>query len=325
VKFIELCTIKSIQCKKTKRNIDYHHGINFRKVNKIVLLYCFLTIGIIQGADAKEQILFSKYSDDGYWQIWQMDTSGESQKQITTSPGDKREPFWIGPENKFGYRTSNGELFLCGLTSLDCKELVENLKPISSPHYAPQTHELVFVRFLPQQADVGDIWKIDLKTGETKVLSQSRFLSFQPRISSDGEKIVFIQKDEERLNQIWIMKADGSNQVKITEEYGRLASPELSADKQKILFTSNYRNNDFDLYQIDVDTKAITAVVQNEGMDTSPSYSLDNAHIVFVSNRSGESQIWAVDLPNGSPKQLTLGTASVDPIAVDIEEGTANQ
>lgn len=286
---------------------------------KIVLLYCFLTAGIIPKADAKEQILFSKYSDDGYWQIWRMDTNGENQKQMTESPGDKREPFWVGRENQFGYRTFNGELFLCGSAGGGCEELASDLKPISSPHYAPKTHELVFVRFLPQQADVGDIWKLDLQTKEAKVLSRSRYLSFQPRITLDGEKIVFIQKDEERLNQIWVMNADGLNQIKIAEEYGRMASPEFSRDKQKILFTSNYQNNDFELYEIDVAAKKITPVVKNEGMDTSPMYSLDDSKIVFISNRGGDSQIWIKDLSNGIVKQLTFGTSSVDPIWVEME------
>jgi len=295
-----------------------------KKVKTIKLNICYLLLGVLMlavegNAAASERVLFSRLSSDSYWQIWQMDADGGSQVQLTYSAGDKREPFFIERDNRLGYRTSNGELFLCSITGEDCQELVAELKPISSPHYAPQTHELVFVRFLPRQADVGDIWKIELETGATKVLSRSRLLSFQPRVTTDGKKIAFIQKNNDRINEIWVMNADGSEQVKVMDKYGRIAGPELSRDKKKILFTSNYLNNDFDLYQVDIASRKVEAVVQNTGLDTSPTYSPDNSWIAFVSNRSGEHQIWASDLSGKKVKQLTFGSPSVDPIWIAVE------
>ncbi len=38
---------------------------------------------------------------------------------------------------------------------------------------------------------------------------------------------------------------------------------------------------------------------------SSPSFSADGRRLIYLTNASGTSQIWAIDLPNGAPRQLT--------------------
>ena len=38
---------------------------------------------------------------------------------------------------------------------------------------------------------------------------------------------------------------------------------------------------------------------------SSPSFSADGKRLIYLTNVSGTSQVWAIDLPNGAPKQLT--------------------
>src|SRR4051794_15745573 len=37
----------------------------------------------------------------------------------------------------------------------------------------------------------------------------------------------------------------------------------------------------------------------------SPSFSLDGRQLAYLTNITGTSQVWATDLPNGKPRQLT--------------------
>jgi len=37
----------------------------------------------------------------------------------------------------------------------------------------------------------------------------------------------------------------------------------------------------------------------------SPTFSPDGSHLAYLTNVSGTAQIWAIDLPNGKPRQLT--------------------
>src|SRR5215203_4785525 len=38
---------------------------------------------------------------------------------------------------------------------------------------------------------------------------------------------------------------------------------------------------------------------------SSPTLSLDGKHLAYLTNVSGTSQVWMLDLPNGTPKQIT--------------------
>ncbi len=61
---------------------------------------------------------------------------------------------------------------------------------------------------------------------------------------------------------------------------------------------------------------------------SSPSFSADGKRLIYLTNASGTSQIWAIDLPNGAPKQLTkyednISFAAFSPTGSEIVFGKA--
>ncbi len=70
---------------------------------------------------------------------------------------------------------------------------------------------------------LGDIYKIDIKGGNAKILREGLPFEIQPRFSPDGKHISFTS-DAGGGDNIWIMDNDGSNAKQITKEDFRLVN-----------------------------------------------------------------------------------------------------
>jgi TolB protein len=129
-----------------------------------------------------------------------------------------------------------------------------------------------------------------------------------PFFSADGRKIVFRagypKTDEEIADyrrllaqglirpsslEIFVMDADGSNQVQITDNGAANFAPFFHPSGEKILFSSNMGDptgREFDIYMIRVDGTGLERITFAGGFDGFPMFSPDGKHLVFGSNRN---------------------------------------
>ena len=288
----------------------------------IIAVFIFFIISV--HADAAEKVFYSKLTGD-FWQIWEMNTDGSAQRQVTFSPEDKRYPFWIKSDRRLGYRTSNGEIFtitLDGNNGNNKERLLEQYTPLTDPDYSSAANEIIFTRFIPNAADIGGIWKVNLTNQQTSILSKGQLMSYQPKVSADGQKIVFVKIDAAGQHQLWLMNTDGTDARQMTEGAGLRTLPAISQNADKIIFASNHKNGDYDLYILDVDSMVLKEILTRPGLDTNPRFIRNDERILFVSNHDGERQIWGMSSAGQDIKKLTSGSPSIDPHWVkNIEEG----
>jgi len=87
---------------------------------------------------------------------------------------------------------------------------------------------------------LGDIYSVGIAGGEAVALTEDIAWSFQPRFSPDGEEIAFVS-DRGGAENIWIMKADGSDPVQVTQETEHLLhNPAWSPDGEYIAARKGY-------------------------------------------------------------------------------------
>jgi Tol biopolymer transport system component len=146
--------------------------------------------------------------------------------------------------------------------------------------------------------------------------------SIRPDWSPDGRKIAFMRGFGGGITQIYVMKADGSDPVPLTDSNdGRNAGPDWSPDGRRIAFTST-RDGNSEVYVMNADgtdPRRLTYYV--EGPDGEPDWSPDGRMIAFqrliqrtiaprqvqqlfvVSAEGGEQPVQLTDLPsaNGHP------------------------
>jgi Tol biopolymer transport system component len=129
-----------------------------------------------------------------------------------------------------------------------------------------------------------------------------------PSFSPDGKKIVFQRRDENQHSEIYVMNADGSGIVRLTQYYEDDTFPSFSPDGKKILFQRGSI-----ISTMNTDGSSVASFVQAYYA----SYSPDGKKIVFSHlSDGGGSDIYAMNAADGSQmKRLTNDTSFQSTVA----------
>jgi TolB protein len=136
-------------------------------------------------------------------------------------------------------------------------------------------------------------------------LLQLTFL-FAGLVQAEPQKILFTRLSPGDL-QLFISKADGTEEEPLLS-FGQMDyNPVWSADGQWIVFTSE-RNGSADLYRVKPDGSALERLTDNLAYDDQASLSPDGKRAVFVTTRAdGTADLWILDLKKRTARPLTSG------------------
>jgi Tol biopolymer transport system component len=117
----------------------------------------------------------------------------------------------------------------------------------------------------------------------------------------DG-KIVYSSRAD-GTSELWVMKADGSQQQQLTANGASNADPVGLPDGRSVIFTSSRAGGNHLLWRIDIDGSNSRQL--SHGLDDfQPDVSPDGTWMVFTSTESGKQTIWKSPLENWHPVQL---------------------
>jgi hypothetical protein len=104
------------------------------------------------------------------------------------------------------------------------------------------------------------------------------------------------------------MNADGTNEVRLTDNltYDEMAS--WSPDGSKIVFESD-RDGDYEIYTMNADGTNQQRMTDNPAEDSDPAWSPDGEWLAFVSHRDGNDEIHIVKADGSAVRQLTSNAA----------------
>ena len=246
-----------------------------------------------------------------------MDTNGSHHGHMTFSRFDKRDPDWFDNGRQFGFRTSNGQLFIENSDGTHLQQILDKYVSINNPHFSKVSFRIVFVRFDPRLIDKSNIWVSSLDGTYSRMLTQGVILRYQPNLSFQEDKVVYVQAEPgNKAHHLWVMDTGGQKAKQLT--FGKIGFdnvPAFSPDGKKIVFSSNREQNDYEIFTVDTQTLKVERLTHQHGLDSHPSFSFDGKKIVFVSVRSGSQQIWKMDADGSHPQQLTQDkNDSIDPV-----------
>jgi len=137
-----------------------------------------------------------------------------------------------------------------------------------------------------------------------------------PAWSPDGSKIVFISTRNSNYEitgtydyEIYVMTADGSNQIRLTDNDKREGYLAWSQDGSKIAFVSDWDGikdwPGLEICVMDADGSNVIRLTNNDSRDDLPAWSPDGSKIAFASDRDGDREIFVMDADGGNVIRLT--------------------
>ncbi|MBC7235758.1 MAG: PD40 domain-containing protein [Chloroflexi bacterium] len=103
---------------------------------------------------------------------------------------------------------------------------------------------------------------------------------------------------------IYIMRSDGSDPVRLTENDADDTSPVLSPDGRRIAFVST-RDGNREIYVMSSDGSGASNLTLNAAEDWTPSWSPDGQRIAFASFREGNWEIYTMKADGSDLRRLT--------------------
>jgi Tol biopolymer transport system component len=160
------------------------------------------------------------------------------------------------------------------------------------PAIAGSPPRLVYSWFLRNT----NLWRLDIRTGERKMLIGSTYEQRNPQYSPDGRKIAF-QSSRSGRSEIWTCDADGSNCLQITScdgpQCGIAGSPRWSPDSRSLSFDSSAEGQP-EIYAVAADGGKPRRLTYRPANDILSSWSHDGLWIYFTSDRSGRFEVWRI-------------------------------
>src|SRR5215210_759828 len=108
-------------------------------------------------------------------------------------------------------------------------------------------------------------------------------------------KIAYFDRSESGGNDIYSMKADGTDRKRLTEDAANDYAPDVSPNGKKIAFASS-RSGSNKIYVMKADGTAVRNLSGSEVGESGPAWSPDGRRIAFEK----DGDIWVMDARDGS-------------------------
>jgi TolB protein len=194
-------------------------------------------------------------------------------------------------------------------------------------YFSGDESKLIFQRTRPPELPCDQIFTIDLRTGEEKLVSTGKGRTTCAYFYPSDKKILYASTHhvnqacpappDMRQGYVWalydydifVADADGSSVRQLTNEKGYDAEATIYEDGKKIVFTS-VRNGDLDIYTMDAGGGNVRQVTNEPGYDGGAFFSPDGSQIVYRASHPTGSEL--------ADFQRLLGQGLVRPTKLDI-------
>jgi len=282
----------------------------------------------------RAQIYFSS-DRTGDFEIFRMDTDGNSQARVTFSPAsiDVFPSLLPNTRSMLAFSsdrdTGSFDIFISNPDGTLPSNLtaVQTTSDEIEPSWSPDGAKIAFA-----SDQTGD-WEIFIMnsdgSGKTQLTSNVG-LDVAPAISPDGTKIVFVSNRDGDF-EIFVMNIDGTGVTQLTSNnkgdgaqgpdlfglgFG-ISVPSWSPDGTKIAFTSDRDGGDLDIFIMDADGTNVTQLTTSSADDYDPFWLPNGEEIVFVSDREGIPQLFKINLITSVVERLTTsGATDVTPASL---------
>ena len=286
--------------------------------------------------------------------IWMVAASGGEPVRLTTSKKADTSPRW-SPDGKWiafvSARDEKPQVYLISPTGGEAEKLTESKSGVSSFAWSPDGRRIAYVAQMELTPDeekkVKDkddavvvdqnyrfnrIWTIDVSTKKATQLVSGAFQVSDPQWSPDGRQIAYTvnptpKADDGSVSDIWIVSSDGGTPRRLTTNDAADNAPRWSPDGKWISFnTKSGKKSDIGQSQLAVvsaDGGAVRLVAPAFTYQAGPAtWSADGSMLYFSAGVKTTSQLFAVPVSGGMPKQLSSAAGVMSGVTFASDRST---
>ncbi|MFW5987369.1 MAG: TolB family protein, partial [Methanohalophilus sp.] len=139
----------------------------------------------------------------GNYDIWVMDLTNKSHRQLTFTSEDEGKPSWSPDGDELIY-SFKGNLWLTDVELDKSRQLTHGTSNDVDPFFLPSGEKIVFIS---DRRGETNIWLIDTEDDERQLLTDDRKVEYSPAAGPDGKKIVFGARANETFD-LWMLEME---------------------------------------------------------------------------------------------------------------------
>jgi TolB protein len=244
---------------------------------------------------------------DGDYAIFGTDAQGKHVRRLTKQRGDpstpeglffQTEPAWSPDGRRIVFtsrRDGGSHIYVMRANGTHTRRLTSSARADDHPSWSPDGKWILFGR-------EGALFRIPSSGGAAQRVGHGPGNADHPAWSPDGRLIAYDYRNPGTpIREIYVMRADGSENRRLTNLQGVSGSPAWSPDGKRIAFHGKAGTaGNFEIYTVGAGGKGLRQVTGSNSDAFEPAWSPDGR---LAYSRDGA--IWVDD--NGTDTQLTPG------------------
>ncbi len=172
-----------------------------------------------------------------------------------------------------------------------------------TPRFSPNRQEITYMSYESGQPQV---YLLQIETGQRELVGNFPGMTFAPRFSPDGQKVIMSLLREDGNSNIFAMDLRSRTTTRLTNSSAIDTSPSYSPDGSKVVFTSD-RGGRAQIYVMGADGSGQTRISFGDGVYSTPVWSPRGDLIAFTKQSGGEFQIGVMRTDGSGERILSTG------------------
>lgn len=180
---------------------------------------------------------------------------------------------------------------------------------VLTPRFSPTRQEITYMSY---ESGEPQVYLLQIETGQRELVGKFPGMTFAPRFSPDGQKVIMSLLRDDGNSNIFAMDLRSRNTTRLTNESAIDTSPSYSPDGSRVVFTSD-RGGQPQIYVMGADGSGQTRISFGGGSYSTPVWSPRGDLIAFTKQTGGEFQIGVMKTDGSGERILSSGFAQEGP------------
>ena len=173
---------------------------------------------------------------------------------------------------------------------------------VLTPRFSPNSQKITYMSYVNRNSP--RVYIFDIETGKQEIVGEFPGMTFAPRFSPDGNKIVMSYTDPDIGNsEIYVLDLNTRISTRITDNSSIDVSGSFSPDGKQIVFNSD-RSGRRHLYVTDNLGKKVKRISREAGSYYTPVWSPRGDMIAFTKQEGGQFYIGVMEIDGSNERMI---------------------